>query len=57
MPIMLLTLLGLFLYITYAYPATADLVRNSAILGIVGKAANVARNVQATAAAAVRPSQ
>lgn len=55
MPIMLLTLLGLFLYITYAYPATADLVRNSAILGIVGKAANVARNVQATAAAAVRP--
>lgn len=60
-PLMLLTLLGLFLYITYAYPAAGDLVRNSAIVGMMTKAANAtanaARNVQATAAAAVRTSQ
>lgn len=52
-PIMLLMLLGLFVYVSYAYPATADLVRNSAILGMIGRAANT---VQKTAANAVRPS-
>ncbi len=54
---MLLTLLGLFLYITYAYPATADLIRNSAIIGMMGnaatKAANAAKAVQNKAANAV----
>lgn len=58
-PLMLLTLLGLFLYVTYAYPATGDLVRNSAILGMVTNAAkvtaNAAKAVQNAAAKAVTP--
>lgn len=56
---MLLTLLGLFLYITYSYPATADLARNSSILAMATRAvnatANAARAVQNTAAKAVAP--
>lgn len=59
-PIMLLTLLGLFLYVSYAYPAAADLARNSSILAMATKAANAvangARAVQNTAAKAVVPS-
>jgi hypothetical protein len=39
-PLMLLTLLGLFVYVSYAYPAAGDLVRNSTILATIGRAAN-----------------
>lgn len=56
-PLMLLTLLGLFLYVSYAYPAAADLARNTSVLAMATKAANTvansARAVQTTAVRAV----
>jgi hypothetical protein len=58
-PLMLLTLLGLFLYVSYTYPAAGDLARNSAIFGMMTNAAkvtvNAAKAVQTTAAKAVTP--
>jgi uncharacterized protein (UPF0333 family) len=58
-PLMLLTLLGLFLYVSYAYPAAGDLARNTSVLAMATNAAkataNAAQAIKNTATKAVAP--
>ncbi len=50
-PLMLLGLLGMFLYITYKYPAAADLARASTIVSAVRTASNAVSNAAAKVSA------